>query len=159
MREHEAESLVRAYAADWGVPVRRVRVLRKYRAWWYFGNRGYEMAIDADDGTATAWVFDGGVCRFDYRPTGPKTFLLPLWAAFPTYNSVTMGWRQGEGEDYKYRWHAWYRSLTDAERAAYRDRCPAPIDAGRAWAGWYEEVADRPATGEHPIGELILGRV
>ncbi len=34
--------------------------------------------------------------------------MVPLWAAYPSYDSMTIGWRMGSGEVYKYRWHYWY---------------------------------------------------
>ena len=36
--------------------------------------------------------------RVEYHPTDLKAFLLPLWAAYPSFTSVTMGWRQSYGE-------------------------------------------------------------
>jgi hypothetical protein len=99
------------------------------------------------------------VSYFELKPIDPKRFLLPLWAVFPHYTSVTIGWRMGYGEKYKYRWHAWYRSLSDEDRRKYKQRFPAPTDEERCWEGFYEQIADVPATGQNPIAELIIGRV
>ena len=160
MTEAEAAEKVRVYAAEWGVPVRGLRLVRKQRAWWYFRIRWYEFEVDAGDGTARAIVTRrSGVVEFDYRPVNPKTFMLPMWAAHPHFTSVTIFWRMAPGEDYKDLWHAFYRSLNDTERAAYKARFPAPTDEQRAWAGFYDEIADVPATGKHPIAEHIIGRV
>jgi len=82
-----------------------------------------------------------------------------LWAAYPTFNSVTMGWRQSYGEQYKYRWHSFYRGLSEDAKAEYRREYPPPTDEERCWQGFYELIADVPATGEHPIAEFIFGRV
>jgi hypothetical protein len=115
--------------------------------------------VDTGDGTADVVIYQSGVSSFEYKPTDPKSLLLPLWAVQPHFTSVTVFWRILSGEAYKYRWHAWYRSLTDAERAAYKERFPAPTDEARAWSGFYEDVADVPATGSNPIAEFIIGRV
>jgi hypothetical protein len=34
-----------------------------------------------------------------------------------------------------------------------------PADPERCWAGFCEGIADRPAPGEHPIAEFLLGRL
>jgi hypothetical protein len=159
MSETTAIERVRAYAAQWGVPVRAVRLVRKRRAWWYFRVRWRAFEVDTGDGTADVIVSRDGVSSFEYNPTDPKTFLLPLWAVQPHFTSVTIFWRMAPGEEYKYRWHAWYRTLSDAERAAYKERFPAPTDNERAWSGFYEDVADVPATGANSVAEFIIGRV
>jgi hypothetical protein len=159
MNERTATQLVRAYAAQWSVPVRGVRLLGKKRAWCYFCVSDYVFEVDTGDGTALATVSEGSIYFFDYKPTDAKTFLLPLWAAHPGVPSFTMRWGVYPGEEYKYRWHGWYRSLDDAERSAYKQRFPAPTDEELGWAGFYERVADVPATGKNPIGEYMMGRV
>ena len=159
MSETAAIEHVRTYAAQWGLPVQHLRLVKKHRAWWYFRIRWYEFEVDTGDGTADVIASRRGINSFEYKPTNPKTFLLPLWAVQPYFTSVTIGWRMSPGEEYKYRWHAWYRSLSDVERAAYKARFPAPTDEERAWSGFYEEVADVPATGSNPVAELIIGRV
>ena len=161
MTEATAIQQLRDYAGQWGVDVRHVRTVKAYRAWWYFGYRDFQFLADTGDGQAEAWVsrFYGGVATFDYRPSDPNAFMLPLWAAFPQYTSVTMGWRQGEGEDYKYRWHAFYRGLTDEGRRAYQARFPEPTDEERAWKDYYKDIADVPAGKANPVADFIIGRV
>ena len=80
--------------------------------------------------------------------------MLPLWAAYPTYCSVTIGWRMGCGEDYKYRWHAWYDSLSVDRKAQYKERYPAKDD----WDYFYTDVADYEPDPES-YAEVIMGRV
>lgn len=99
------------------------------------------------------------VSYFEVKPTDPKHLLIPLWGVFPRYTAVTIGWRMGYGEEYKYRWHAWYRGLSDEDRQKYKQRFPTPTDEERCWEGFYEQIADVPATGQNPIVELIVGRV
>ena len=85
---------------------------------------------------------------FELKPDHAE--LLPLWAAFPDYSSVTSGWRQGFGEHYMCIWHRWWSTITDAEKRDYRVRFPEPTDAERiatagGWAAFYDEMADVPA--------------
>jgi hypothetical protein len=159
MTEATAIRQLRDYACEWGLQVRRVQLLKAYRAWWYLRVNEYRFEADTGDGKALVWVSRGdGVQSFDYHPSDPATFMLPLWAAFPLYNSVTMGWRQGSGERYKYRWHAFYRGLGSDERDAYKARFPPPVDE-RLWEDFYSYVADVPAGKTNPIADFIIGRV
>jgi hypothetical protein len=120
----------------------------------------YDIALGADGGRALATVTRrGDVQFFEYTPSDAKTFLVPLWGVFPFYTSVTSGWRQGYGEVYRCRWHAWYRSLTDEERDRYRRRFPAPTDHERCWTGFFEDIAAVPGTGKNPLAEFIIGRI
>jgi hypothetical protein len=161
MSENEAIGLAKAHAAAWAVPWLRVLKTQKTRTWWFFGVEWYSFIVDAGDGRveASIRVENGTVNRFEYYPNDPQAFLLPLWAAYPTYNSVTTGWRQSYGEQYKYRWHSFYRGLSNEAKTEYRRKYPPPTDEERCWQGFYEQIADVPATGEHPIGEFIIGRV
>ena len=161
MTESGAIALAKAHAAQWSVPWRHVVKTERDRAWWYFSVEWYSFTIDTGDGRADASIHveSGTVNRFEYYPTDPKAFLLPLWAAYPTYHSVTMGWRQSYGEQHKYRWHSFYRGLSEEAKAEYRRKYPPPTDEERCWQGFYELIADVPATGEHPIAEFIFGRV
>ncbi len=161
MNEVAAVNAAEVYAAAWNIPWRQVVKTDKEREWWFFSIRWYTFTIDTGDGEAIASVYGptATVNRFEYYPSAPDGFLLPLWVAFPGYTSVTCGWRQGYGESYKYRWHSFYRSLTEAKKAEYRLRFPPPVDKDLCWQGFYENVADKPADGSNPIAEFIIGRV
>src|SRR5262245_26992493 len=161
MTASDAIALAKAHAALWSVPWHHVVKRETSRAWWCFSVEWYSFTIDTGDGRvdASIHVESGTVNRFEYYPADPKAFLLPLWAAYPTYTSVTMGWRQSYGEQYKYAWHSFYRGLSEEAKAEYRRKYPPPIDEERCWQGFYELVADVPATGEHPIADFIIGRV
>jgi len=99
-----------------------------------------------------------GITRFEFAPNNNAYNMLPLWAAFPTYNSVTSGWRQGYGEVYKYRWHNWYCQLSDEKRSEYQQRFPPPKDEELYWADFYELIANVPADADS-ISDYLLGRV
>jgi hypothetical protein len=160
MARKSAIDVATKYAAEWGLACRSARLEQRCRAWWFFGFRSYVVEIDTGSGVArVAMSGDFRVYEADYRPEDGNAYLLPLWAAFPQYTSMTIGWRWCSGEEYKYKWHAWYRGLSVEERVKYRARFPAPTDEERAWEGWYECVADAPASGENPVGEFIIGRV
>src|ERR1700757_1550579 len=122
MTESDAIALAKAHAAQWSVPWHQVVKAVKDRAWWYFSVEWYSFTIDTGDGRvdASIHVESGTVNRFEYYPSDPQAFLLPLWAAYPTYTSVFMGWRQSYGEQYKCRWHSFYRGLSKEAKAEYR---------------------------------------
>jgi hypothetical protein len=151
--------VAQAYVPQWGLTPRAARIVETRRGW--FRIHSYLVEVDTAEGVATvAMSGDRTVSGLTFEPSDPATWLLPLWACFPQYTSVTMGWRMGEGEDYKYRWHAWYRSLSDEQRARYRAQFPPPTDPERAWGeGWYEEVADVPARSPDSIADFLIGRV
>src|SRR5262249_23678247 len=121
MTETGAVALVKSYAAEWGVSWQQLLKIEKKRSWWYLTVREYSLTIDTGGGNALA-VIDcptAAIVRFECFPSDPKEILLPFWAPFPTYSSVSSGWRQGCGEPYKYRWHSFYRSLSAEEKAKY----------------------------------------
>lgn len=109
------------------------------------------MRICIDDHT--------GVVEFEIEPEYRDAAgrMLPLWLVYPSYTSVTAGWRQGTGETYKLRWHSWWRTLDAEGKAAYRAAYPEPIRSDLCWSGFYDEIAERPSSGS--IGDFIDGRV
>jgi hypothetical protein len=114
-------------------------VVRKTRAWWYFKVVAYDFDIDTGgQGTARARVNTqlGGVVWFEFRPTAPDRFWLPPWAAFPLYDSVTIGWRMGEGERYWIDWQKWFAALPEDRKASYQERFLEP--ERDAWQGFYK---------------------
>ncbi len=157
---YTALNAAKEYATQWGLSWddRGCLAAGKERAWWLlFGVRYYTFTFLIAEGVIIAGISCPGykVRRFEVYPLAGKGLMLPLWAAYPTLDSVTINWRMGRGEYYKYRWNGWYRSLADDERAEYKKRFPPP-DYG-AWPGFYEDIADRPSTGS--IGDVIMGRV
>jgi hypothetical protein len=135
--EAEALEAARRYADEHGVPWVEVALVQKTRA-WYFKVLAYHFDIDTG-GQGVAWATVNtqlGVVWFEFRPTDPDRFWLPPWAAYPLYNSVTTGWRQGNGEQYWIDWHDWYAALPQDRKAAYRERFPEPDRDG--WPGFYE---------------------
>ena len=160
MTESKAIELAKAHADTWGVPWVQIKKIKKDRDWWYFSVAWYNFEIDTGDGEAFAIIDSqtATVNRFEYYPR-EKKFLLPLWAAYPTYNSVTSGWRQGYGEEYKYEWHSFYQSMSEDDRAEYKRKFPPPDDEELCWHGFYELIADTPADDKHSVAEFIIGRV
>jgi hypothetical protein len=140
MDDTAAEKEIRDYAAACGVPVLRVRLLKKHRAWWYFKVSWREFELDSGAGRVRVVFASYGIQSFEYYPTDPDGFMLPPWAAFPGFTGVTIFWRMAPGEAYWDRWHAWYHSLSTARRAAYRARFPAPTDEEQAWEGFYDRT-------------------
>jgi hypothetical protein len=105
---------------------------------------------------ATVWRRDSSIYSFELYPLFSGGYMLPLWLAYPKFNSMTIGWRMGSGEHYKYRWHRWYRGLSGEQRADYKLKYPPPDDG--AWGGFYEDIADVPAKPES-LADIIMGRV
>ena len=66
----------------------------------------------------------------------------PLWIAFPRIRWGSIGWRMGAGEDYWHAWTAWFRSLHQAERDAYKAQWREPD----GWNDFYSFIE----TGELP---------
>jgi len=146
------------YTAKWDVQINVPLTVGLERSWWLlFAVRCYTFTALADEGVAVVSVLWPGyrVDRFEFYPLAGKGLMVPLWAAYPFFDAVTIGWRMGSGEDYKYRWHNWYRTLADEQKAAYKRRFPPP-EYG-AWPGFYEQIAERPSAGS--ITDHIVGRV
>ena len=57
----------------------------------------------------------------------------PPWGAFPHLHRRSIGWRQGEGEDYYNRFCEMFAGLAAAEQNAYEEAHPEPED----WRGFY----------------------
>ena len=62
----------------------------------------------------------------------------PLWIFLPGIPRYSLGWRMGQGEDYKREWWPWFRSLNNEQRELYINKYPEPPE----WRGFY--------TNEHP---------
>jgi hypothetical protein len=161
MTEIEAVNLAKEYAVEWEIPWVSDVISDVQRHGWFLDIEWCTLTVDTGKGSAIVFIYGPDFCvnRFEYFPAEDDGLLLPLWAVFPIYTAVTMGWRQSYGEQYKYRWHAWYRNLPEERRAEYRRKYPPPEDDERAWKGFYELIADRPAAGEHPIAEFIMGQI
>ncbi|HEX4797101.1 MAG TPA: hypothetical protein VH370_25135 [Humisphaera sp.] len=119
----------------------RVKLRRLFKS-LLFQNKlipGYTVEVVTIEGVASVHMSRNLVINWvSFTPSSPGGLLLPLWAAFPHFTSVTIFWRMCPGEDYMLQWREWYRGLTDAERFKYQERFPTPADPQRAWEGWYE---------------------
>lgn len=139
MTKDDAIALASRHASEWGAPWGNVTRVDKERAWWLlFGVRYYWLTIESDAGSALVYVdaFHKKLLSFEFTPRDGTSWMLPLWGAYPYYNSVTIGWRMSGGEAYRYAWEAWWQSLSPDEWARYRERYPEP-DWG-AWPGFYD---------------------
>ena len=158
MGKYDALDAAKAYAAKVGLSVAEVLATGHSPSRWLFVKfRWYSLTAHTGNGIAVVNVAWPGcsVERFEFYPTDGKSPMLPLWLAYPTFNSLTIGWRMGSGENYKHRWHQWYRGLTDEQRTGYKDRFPPPQED--SWSGFYEEIAERASQGT--ITDHISGRV
>jgi hypothetical protein len=141
VKRADAISIARNYFKEWDVPWGDIVDSKRRLAWWpplsgvYFwflletGHGPAEVLIDAADRQ---------VSFMEFYPTDADHRMVPLWAAYPTYSSVTIHWRMGNGEDYRYGWNGWYSRLSHEQRAEYQRRFPAPED-DRGWEGFYDD--------------------
>ena len=53
--------------------------------------------------------------------------LLPPWIVFPLYDSVTMGWRMGNGEAYMKVFTSYIDALSEEQRKTYAENYPTPV--------------------------------
>jgi hypothetical protein len=132
-----------------------------YEPWWlFFATHSIILFVVADEGASVVvlerpkWT----VVRFEFYPSNQNNHMIPLWAAYPFYSSVTINWRMGSGESYKYSWHAWYRKLSPEKREEYQTQFPPPVDERRSWNDFYAEIADVPGD-PSSLSDLIIGRV
>ena len=142
MKQDDAIAAAENYATAWDVPWGTITKTQKHRTWLTF-TRGYTFAFESEFGIGEVDVWHPNeVMRCEFIPSDSRYHMLPLWAAFPTFNSVTIGWRMGYGEVYKYRWHDWYDQLPDEKRSEYKKRFPPPEDEELCWYDFYELLAD-----------------
>lgn len=164
--ELEAEKLSVDYAQGLGLDVAEtVSINVEYEGFWIFRRAIWaRIVLETDAGTAesTISINPHSVHSFILEHRNDRE-LLPLWIAFPRFNSVTIGWRQGTGEPYKYRWHDWWRTLSETQKQQYKLKFPEPTDEDRGewyggWENFYEEIAEVPGDRDS-IPDLLFGRV
>jgi hypothetical protein len=134
--------VARAYASQWGVDVSEPIVVAPKRPWWLiFRVSGYKVAYHTAEGCAVVEIHgrDYRVSRFEFYPAEcSKAIMVPLWAAFPGYDSVTINWRTGYGGAYSAAWFKWYERLSVEEKVGYQERFPPPSKG--SWSDFYEFV-------------------
>lgn len=158
MGEYRALDAAKAYGVKCGIVLQTLLTTGSQPGRWrLFSFRWYNFTAHAGNGIVVSGVAWPSYCvrRFEFYPVDGKSFMLPLWVAYPAFNSVTIGWRMGTGEAYKCRWHDWYRRLSEEKKVEYRKQFPPPGEG--AWQGFYEEIAAHPSQGT--IADLIIGRV
>ena len=65
-----------------------------------------------------------------------ETELEPLWVTIPEFDSYSMGWCMGGGEDVKIKFQGRYRDLPENSKDAFRRQYPEP----KGWEGFYAMV-------------------
>lgn len=165
--ETKAETLSIDYAKRLGFEVFETTSIEiEHDGFWIFRYPTWaRVALVTNAGVAesTLWARASNIHSFIVQPSESDGELLPLWLAFPAYDSVTSGWRQGSGELYKYKWHDWWRTLPDLKKEQYKLKFPEPTDEERGewtggWEGFYDEIADVPGD-PASIPDLLFGRV
>ena len=72
-----------------------------------------------------------------------KNLLPPPWIKFPSIDPFSIGWRMGAGEDYKFKFNDWLKTLSQDERSEYRRLFTEPA----TWRGyWNERLGDDEST-------------
>ena len=157
MNQQKAISAAKEYAASWDVPWGQVTSAKPLRAWWLlFAASEYAICFENEGGQGVVYVSFSTyrITSFEFFPTNGSFHMVPLWAAYPFYDSVTIGWHMGDGEYYKYSWHDWYRKLSKEAQLKYQQRFPPRED----YDDFYAMIADTPGDPDS-IGDLIMGRV
>ncbi|MCC9644360.1 hypothetical protein LOC71_18945 [Rhodopirellula sp. JC740] len=139
MTDQTSLDIVQRYAARWGIALPHPTRIEIERKW--FRTFAHKLRFDSEHWEGFAYVERGYTepSVFDFRPRVDGLLMPPLWAAYPTYSAVTVGWRMGGGEDYRYVSWEWYGTLSDAERAEYQTIFPVPSDH-RNWDLWFYDV-------------------
>jgi hypothetical protein len=140
MSESHAIDAIKTYAEKCGFQLQTL-LEKQIPSWLKFDFRWYSFTYHTGNGiliTAVLWP-GHSVKRFEFYPTDGKSFMLPLWLAYPDFTSETVGWRMGSGEAYFWRWRGWYDNLSDEEKTDFRKRYPEPEDS-RGWAGFYDRL-------------------
>ena len=63
----------------------------------------------------------------------------PLWMMFPHIHPLSIGWRMGYGESYKYDFFDWLDSLSTNDKEQYEAMFPPPM---LLWKDWYDQSED-----------------
>lgn len=132
------------HAEDWDVPWGAVTDFKPLREGWLLRPRCYVLWFEGEHGKGEVWVDpDGTVTSFELDPAGPDHWMVPLWGAYPTYTSVSAGWRQGGGERYYALWFHWFWTLPRPEQQAYQERYPPPEHF--VWPDFWDFVGSKLA--------------
>ena len=86
-----------------------------------------------------------------------KTFTIdnpmpPLWLMYPHIHPLSIGWRMGSGEGYKFDFFDWLKTLSESERKQYQEMFPPP----RIW-GWNRYYWDENAEKDEYEGYYRAG--
>ena len=72
-----------------------------------------------------------------------RNLLPPPWIKFPSMDPFSIGWRMGAGEDYKFKFNDWLKTLSQDEQRQYQQLFAEPA----TWRGyWDERLSDDDST-------------
>jgi len=66
----------------------------------------------------------------------------PLWMMFPHIHLLSIGWRMGYGESYKFDFFDWLDTLSVGDMEKYKAMFPPPV---LLWKNWYEQSGNLEA--------------
>jgi len=66
-------------------------------------------------------------------PEFDKRWMLPPWKKYSDIPLGSLGWRMGAGEDYWYKFVAWYGTQDSKTRKEYKEIYPKPDDWDNFW--------------------------
>ena len=64
-----------------------------------------------------------------------RNLLPPPWIKFPSIDPFSIGWRMGVGEDYKFKFNDWLKTLSQDDRSEYQRLFTEPA----TWRGYWDE--------------------
>jgi len=134
----ELKERMKELTSSYGYSWREGLDVQEYRSWGIF-LRAVKFHFLTNEGVGRMVLKASGELVFfeHYVTEGSEGTMIPLWLAYPGYSSVTSGWRQGEGENYRRCWSSWYEALSDEQKASYQERFEAPDDE-RGWVDFYK---------------------
>lgn len=74
-----------------------------------------------------------------FRAFPKESDLIAPWLKFPDLPEGSIHWRMGAGEEYRWRFTAWFKALTPEGQAGYLDKFPPP---DQWWANIFENLKE-----------------
>lgn len=62
-----------------------------------------------------------------------EKMMLPPWLKYPNIPTVSIFWREGVGESYKFQFAYWYQGLSPSSKLIYEEKYPAPPKDEESW--------------------------
>ncbi|MCM8531865.1 MAG: hypothetical protein NE330_11940 [Lentisphaeraceae bacterium] len=139
MKKETAIETATKYAQEYGVSLGQIESVNFKKKLLCVSNCSISFNNDSGKGVVDV-APDYQIKRFEFHPSSNDKDMLPLWIAYPSYNSVTIGWRMGTGELYREKWTTWFLSLPNGTRQTFIEKYPLPEDKELGWEDFYTNL-------------------